>query len=502
MKKLRLVSLLLCLVALISLCCVSAVAEEQQNPAIFVVRSLSNKDTKPDNEMVKKMIEEQSGVKFEIIAIPTANWDEKINALIASGEPVDIINISEDSGNWSQYFERHAIVPLDGLLEEYCPNIIARSEESAWKCGTAGDGAVYAIPRQEAFAHGHTPIFRQDWLDALGAEVPKTLEDLEALFEQVKNTDLNGNGVLDEIPYLPAYGLFYQTWRPYFLGFSSDRYLDDNGNVLPWYMHPNCYAMFEKCAEWYAKGYIYPEFVTNTWQQNVDLASAGRLFLFSGWYNDPVKGGRTIKKEDPDNPVAFAALNAIEGAPGVSAWPTNPQNTAELVLSSTAREPEAALKLINWILDSKENWMLANYGIEGVHWDYTDETKTTFIRKEDAADRYLGVYAFTEWFDDQVPQEVYQESDYYNSTNLQLQMEMKDVSFVESFDYYVPYSMIGTEAEMLTNDAETMILEAFTKIVYGEYDEDDWKNVVEICWDMDGQIRSKVWTEQYHALVK
>ena len=54
---------------------------------------------------------------------------------------------------------------------------------------------------------------------------------------------------------------------------------------------------------------------------------------------------------------------------------------------------------------------------------------------------------------------------------------------------------------MLINDAATLISEATAKATYGEYTEEDWNKVVDTCWKTDGQYRSKVWTEQYHAFV-
>ena len=69
----------------------------------------------------------------------------------------------------------------------------------------------------------------------------------------------------------------------------------------------------------------------------------------------------------------------------------------------------------------------------------------------------------------------------------------------ETFDYYIPYDFTGTEAEMLNNDADTIIEEAAAKVVSGEFGQSEWENAVKTAWDTDGTVRSKVWTEQYKA---
>lgn len=65
----------------------------------------------------------------------------------------------------------------------------------------------------------------------------------------------------------------------------------------------------------------------------------------------------------------------------------------------------------------------------------------------------------------------------------------------------MPYDLNGTDAEYLTNDADTLIKEAMEKALVGELTEDEWNQTVQTAWEIDGQIRSAVWTEQYHAFV-
>ncbi len=474
---------------------------EQEKPAIFVIRGVSNRESKTDNAKVKALIEERSGVKFDVIVVPVSSWDEKINALIASDEPMDIINITQNDGNWSKYLEKNAIVPYGDLVEKYFPNILEKaSDAKSWESCYASDGSLYAIPREERWTKGNSPVIREDWLEALGMENPTNMEELEAVFQAVLDNDLNGNGIQDEIPYMPGYNSFIKTFRPYYLGFHGEKYLDEEGNIMPWYMHPNCWEMLKKAQEWYEKGYLYPEYITTTIEQVFDIAGADRIFMYTGWYNNTIAPSASIKEANPDSPISWTALNNLSDAPGISAWPANPKNTAELVLSRTAQEPEAALKLMNWILDDVDNWMLCAYGIEGEHWQWVEEGKT-FQLLPGAFDAYNLEYLLTEWFGEDAPVQVAYEGDYVRGTAYKLENEINETETTYAFDYYVPYSVVGTEAEMLTDDAATFIDEATTRVIYGEYSEEDWNAAVQQAWEIDGQIRSKVWTEQYHNAV-
>ena len=75
------------------------------------------------------------------------------------------------------------------------------------------------------------------------------------------------------------------------------------------------------------------------------------------------------------------------------------------------------------------------------------------------------------------------------------------IETIAPFDYYVPYDLNGTDAEFLTDDAYTLIDEAMEKALVGELTEEQWNETVATAWEIDGQIRSAVWTEQYNNFV-
>ncbi len=478
----------------------------QENPAVFVVRGISNRESKTDNTLVKEEIEKRSGIRFDTIVVPESNYNEKVNALIASSETMDYINITPGpiAGNWVKMFEKKAIGPLDDALEKYAPDLMEMIPEEAWLSCRNADGVTYAVPRHELFPKGHTPMIRDDWYEALGMSAPTTLEELETFFEKVRTTDLNGNGIADEIPYVPHYDSYITAFRPYFCGFSGDHYLDTDGTVKPWYMHENVYDMLLKGQEWYTKGYMYPEYLTLTYEQFLDIASADRIACYTGWYNNGVRASKVTRDNNPNSRSHWLPLANMKNAPsGDSSWRQNPDYMAELVLSVTSKETEAATRLLNWMYAENENYMLVTYGIEGEHWKYAEDKKS-FIYLPDADNRYLMHYQMIDWFDySRYTPPMIDPNDYINFEMSEARRHInEDVVCTPAWDYYVPYSMTGTPAEMLTNDAETLISEAVSKVIFGQYTQADWQKAVEQAWETDGKIRSQVWTEQYAPYAK
>ena len=70
MKKL--VALFLAVAMLLSLTAVAFA--EQTEPARFVIRSNSNKENKTENDKIKALIEEKSGIDFEVIVVAENTW--------------------------------------------------------------------------------------------------------------------------------------------------------------------------------------------------------------------------------------------------------------------------------------------------------------------------------------------------------------------------------------------------------------------------------------------
>lgn len=81
-----------------------------------------------------------------------------------------------------------------GIVREVDPGEVSRTKDisdKAWDATKAFDGKHYAVPfSAQAFAL----FIRSDWRKAVGAEVPKTWDDLDALAKKFTKDDPDGNG--------------------------------------------------------------------------------------------------------------------------------------------------------------------------------------------------------------------------------------------------------------------------------------------------------------------
>ncbi|WP_129336140.1 extracellular solute-binding protein [Cellulomonas endophytica] len=160
--------------------------------------------TKGMDEMAwVKTLEEEAGVTLNWEEV-SADWDQKKSTMLAAGDVPDLVigtNVITDSdlATYGSLF-----VDLSEHMDAL-PNVQAMFEEvdGAEQTATQTDGSVYALPRwKQAWPQAITRQYiNQQWLDALGLEMPTTFDELYDVLLAFKTEDANGNGDPDdEIP--------------------------------------------------------------------------------------------------------------------------------------------------------------------------------------------------------------------------------------------------------------------------------------------------------------
>ena len=149
---------------------------------------------------------ELTGIKIHGTAskVQTDSAPAYSNMLVESPLP-DIIHYF--GADLKQLGAEGGLIPLEDLVDEYAPNIKKFFEDcpQAKRAATATDGHIYYIPGSLsgidiAALPSQGWFIRQDWLDKLGLEVPKTVDEFYEVMKAFKTQDPNGNGLDDEIP--------------------------------------------------------------------------------------------------------------------------------------------------------------------------------------------------------------------------------------------------------------------------------------------------------------
>ncbi|GGO01497.1 extracellular solute-binding protein [Saccharibacillus kuerlensis] len=177
----------------------------------FTGKSPSN-GSKFEDTLIWKTYKDMSGMNINFDLIPFETLTEKRNLALAGGEYPDVFYSARlSSDELTRYGQQGVFIPLNDLIDQYAPNFKKLMEQypDIRKGLTMPDGNIYSMPSFYdpsllSMLVG-TPLWiNEDWLEQLNMEEPTTTEEFRAYLEGVKNTDLNGNGQADEVPFSAA----------------------------------------------------------------------------------------------------------------------------------------------------------------------------------------------------------------------------------------------------------------------------------------------------------
>ncbi|GBF77321.1 sugar ABC transporter substrate-binding protein [Paenibacillus sp. 598K] len=310
------------------------------------------------NEMIQSKINATVDFKF----VNPGDYNNKMQLVMSSGEEYDIAFTSNWANPYVSNATRGAYVPVDDLLAQY-PDLKNSMRQEVWD-GVRVNGKIYGIPNNQIMATAPGIWFKKDLLDKyqIDATQFKSLEDWGAAYEKIKAGEPDVSPLREGIPTAysnsssPVDGtdlsIDPNTWQVYYLNYTlTDR--------------------FKIMRDWYQKGY-FPQDVA-TLKDEVSLIKAEKIF--SRYY--------TIK------PGAEAEFKANYGFDIVIAPTNSPRlpkaagQTTMNAISTTSKNQERAMMLINLLHTDKELFNLLKFGIEG-----QDYTKVSDNRIEPKADAY------------------------------------------------------------------------------------------------------------------
>lgn len=163
--------------------------------------------------------------------------------------------------------EQGALIPLEDLINEYAPNVkkILESSPEVRQAAYSDNGHIYCIPYLPAgYDCDKIPsmawFIRQDWLDKLGLEQPKNVDEFYSVLKAFKTQDPNGNGKQDEIPFFSRQSSLNDLIL--LNGAYPDWNIDENGKVYYGPVLDEYKEAVKTIAKWYKEGLIDAEIFT------------------------------------------------------------------------------------------------------------------------------------------------------------------------------------------------------------------------------------------------
>ena len=294
----------------------------------------------------------------------SSDFDEKMNLCIGSGTIPELMNV-----NATQYralVKYDMIQPLDQYFEDYASDTLKGYVESGGeelkKCISNDKGEMMAIPAPSMMVGEMNEMWiRQDWLDNLGLEAPRTWDEMAAVAEAFVTQDPDGNGEDDTIGILGPgnsnhindigdnqFGLdplfcSFQSYPQYWLQ-------DEDGTVKYGSIQPETRVALEKIQKLYTDKLIDPEMLVRNNCQEAILS--GKVGIFFGpWWSGYTVSEATLAGE-ADWRAYFTPLSE-DG----KYYTHMPDPTSKyVVVSKSCKNPEAAIKIINYLIAYGKDW--------------------------------------------------------------------------------------------------------------------------------------------------
>lgn len=279
-------------------------------------------------------------------------YNQQISMAIVSGDIPDIM-VVHDYNAFKQLYENDLIADLTDAYEQYAsPTVKDIYDSFDGRCldGAKFDDKLMALPGTKNDIKPNLLWLRKDWMDKLGLEAPKSLDDVENILTEFVQKDPQGNGSGKTV------GLTCNTWLgdidflfTSYGGYKDQWIEDESGNVINGSITEGMKQGLAKANDWYKKGLIDKEFATRTYDDNIALVVNGQCGAFYGYWYSPDYPFRDALKIDPtmDWQPYLIPLNESEKFNLATENPCDKY----VVVSKEFEHPEVAVKIINGLSD-------------------------------------------------------------------------------------------------------------------------------------------------------
>lgn len=332
------------------------------------------------NEELQKYL---PNTTVEFTVIPHADYAEKWRLMSASQEPVDIVWVGWTL-NFADEVSKGSLMDITSLIEEYGQEM--KSEFPDWLLDlTSINGKIYAIPNYQMMT---SPVgcfvdkshVDKGWIDIEAAsnrftsKEPMHKEDYKIFEEYFEKVQASGEKVKYPASTFLKMAIKEKIGLPY-MGYetivANAAVLVDGDSYKVYDTltdFPENYEYYDLVHEWYNKGYIRKDILSNPTEKAADY--------LLGW-TSVFKGSEerlSIQYGKPMKIITFRDYLTV-------AFKGSNTNTA---ISASSKHPERAMQLIN-LMNSKRGADLLNlltYGFEGDHYEKISENRINWLEPE------------------------------------------------------------------------------------------------------------------------
>lgn len=344
-----------------------------------------------ETNLYTKALEEKMNCDIEFSYLPASSEEakQKVELMISAGGadlPDIIINVPFSDSTIARYASKGFIKPLNAYYENssYYLKDVMENEPELRSMITMVDGNIYVVPKYLKIMQnelGYRMWMYEPWLEKLGLESPKTIDDFYNVLKAFKEKDPNGNGIADEIPLLGG----TNGGEAWFKDFISAAFLPinpqsnylylDKGKVKVAYFEKEYKEAIKYMNKLCKEGLLSPSSFTSDGaqtRQTVQNPNAVQVGFFTTMAPTYLNGS----DERKEGYKILPPLTQKDGTGYAVYAPSIPVNS--FFITKNCANPEAAFRLGD-IMMSEEMTIWSRFGKMGVDWlEATPDQKSMF----------------------------------------------------------------------------------------------------------------------------
>lgn len=315
-----------------------------------------------NNEFAEKMAADL-GLKVEVTFVPWAQYWEQKDIMLAANEPIDLY--WDGLPDLSTIVNKKQAMVLDDLIQDYGQDMLKVLPMEQLQ-GATIDGKIHGIPSAYAPSSAMYQLVavRQDILEAVGMTDLKTADDLKEFATKAKAKFPDMKGPADVV-FKPLTRYFADEQYNWIAVEDLVVFGEDSKKAYSYYET----EAFQQVAKFNRGMYdagLYTEDLTIKYNERDSRMQTGLYLWVEGSVGKEMEIINTIKANAPDAKVKTYLL--AEDKPRY----VTATGGEVLGIPVNAPNPEGAMKFVNWIYKSQENYQFALYGVEGKDYEIVD----------------------------------------------------------------------------------------------------------------------------------
>jgi len=322
----------------------------------------------PESNQYTDYIKEQLNIEIEVIWSAAAGNDykQKVNLAIASNDLPDAMVV--ENAQMRNAVKADQLEDLTKAFDDYVSPVVKSffdATDNQAVSDVTFDGKMVAYPNTSVAASGiHNMWIRQDWLDELGLEAPKTIEELKAVAQAFLDNDMAGGGNTIPIAGPDTNGKLYANFLasgnntygfdPIFSAFQSyPGYWihNENGEVVYGSITSETKDALAALADLYASGLIDKEIGIR--ERTEEIVKAGKTGMFFGpWH--AVYSWLDVVQADPT--VNWQSYLLPLDSDGEVNLHMNAVTFSYCVVRKGYEHPEAVIKMANLLVRDEQTF--------------------------------------------------------------------------------------------------------------------------------------------------